>query len=286
MNFQNAISSTEPTEIAALFARFHLEGKTGCLTLAADAPLRVFWCQGELCNIEGERACNRLPESPNDQLSTRFSSLLSLPTPPYTFDADVTCPSPKTDPKFERLFLDALQKTPQLRVYYRFFGTGAAHPQRLTQPQQLTASEQALFAQCNGLKSINQICKNPADLALLYGFSLLGWIAPANRSTEPPKDEPSKAWLERASELQKLAESNDYFHLLGVSPNATAAEIQAAYENLSEPLSHFKSDPDSSQPIHFTALLDTLRDAYFVLSHPKLRAFYRENGLLNRPGNP
>lgn len=162
------------------------------------------------------------------------------------------------DLPFARLLLDGLQRCRFLPIL-QAFGAGDEQPLRCIEslPIALNDEEQRCLDACNGSHSIRQIAKSIHNLSILHAFLLLHWVKRQPTQTQSSLREPTPS-----PEI-------DYFQILNLSPHATAPEIEGAYL-------HAKKPSLCTQPIEIKRVFDPYFDAYFVLSHPTLRARYSD----------
>lgn len=197
----------------------------------------------------------------------------------------------------ERLVLDGVRrKYGRLRLY-RAFGTPVTVPRPArTRPHvPLRVDEQAALDAVDGQRTVSAIAQairmaEPDALAVLHGLALAGFIEPpavAGQGTLPPLD---AALIARAQGPQsadarpgfadqvhaKLADVHeaDYFAVLDVPPEATGAEIEAAYTTLRRRFDpHGVAGPLADQ---VRDIADVLGDAFAILSDPRRRRCYAE----------
>jgi CheY-like chemotaxis protein len=197
----------------------------------------------------------------------------------------------------ERLVLDGVRrKYGRLRLY-RAFGTPVTVPRpAAARPRvPLRVDEQAALDAVDGRRTVAEIAQairmaDPDALAVLHGLALAGFIEPpavAGQGTLPPLD---AALIARAEGPQsadqrpgfadqvhaKLADVHeaDYFAVLDVPPEATGAEIEAAYMTLRRRFDpHGVAGPLAEQ---VRDIADVLGDAFAILSDPRRRRCYAE----------
>lgn len=197
----------------------------------------------------------------------------------------------------ERLVLDGVRrKYGRLRLY-RAFGTPVTVPRpAAARPRvPLRVDEQAALDAVDGRRTVADIAlairmADPDALAVLHGLALAGFIEPpavAGQGTLPPLD---AALIARAEGPQsadqrpgfadqvhaKLADVHeaDYFAVLDVPPEATGAEIEAAYMTLRRRFDpHGVAGPLAEQ---VRDIADVLGDAFAILSDPRRRRCYAE----------
>jgi hypothetical protein len=132
----------------------------------------------------------------------------------------------------------------------------------------LTELEAGLLEGANGRKTIAQLAQERGTdplfaLSFYYVFSLLSEVHLEARSP--------------LGELYERALNNDYLQLLGVSAEASVDEVAEAWRRLRAQVAEVGAEASEEG----REVIEVLKDAHLVLTHPHLRARYLEG--LTRP---
>ncbi len=89
-----------------------------------------------------------------------------------------------------------------------------------------------------------------------------------------PQENQGAGLLERVESQYTLAQTADYFRILGVSRTVTARALKAAYESQRDAFASAEATEDPNLREKIAQILETLDDAYAILSSPRLAELY------------
>lgn len=200
-----------------------------------------------------------------------------------------------------RIILDGVRrKYGRLRLY-RAFGTGSAQPQpRLGQALpsglRLRPDEEAVLRAVDGRRSTTEIAQQLRQgevdtLAILFALGILDLIQPPRGCPISPLPPLGSGAVERAGSPRsaeqmpgyadlvgaKLLEvrNTDYFQLLEISPEASEAEVKAAWRKIKQRFDPHRVRRDGPLWAQVKEICQVVDDAYAILSQDRLRQRYQ-----------
>jgi curved DNA-binding protein CbpA len=167
----------------------------------------------------------------------------------------------------------------------------SADPMDLFQDIRLEEKDKEIFSLINGSRKVQDILLfSPLDnlqtMKILYALMNARIIETKEKDQKreeiheeilrEPEEELDTAFMEKVDEIYSKLPTIDYYHILGITPDATPEEIKKTYFNKAKefhPDRHFSSISDSLKN-KLNAVFSHLTLAYKTLYNPKMKMEY------------